>query len=121
MSLKTNTIEALTGETFNVAELSTFGGGGQVWKDALNNDVDGQGKRVSNVEYTNNTQKPIIIMLSGTVGITANEYYYINGMQGILVYTSASNSLFSLSVVIQPGGTFKIDATINSWFELRDK
>lgn len=90
-------------------------GVGQSWVNYISNSVGTA--RQSNVEYTNDTGKPIMVFATPTIG--GNTGIWVGGVQ--LAYTAGGNQQNWISFIVPAGNTYKIQANsgIAYWSELR--
>ena len=97
------------GTTWASATPVTGIGDGQTWQDVT-------ASRSTNTTYTNNTGKPIMVMLriiTGGAGATV-------GGVTIMDFSSANlNTATNGNFIVPTGATYSVTGSINKWFELR--
>ena len=93
-------------------------GVGQTWQDVT-------GSRGSGVTYTNNTGKPIFIIVSITGDATYNANIAVDGVVacGIALNVASTGDITNLFAIVPNGSTYlatlNSSPTINDWKELR--
>lgn len=90
-------------------------GVGQSWVNYISNSVGTA--RQSNVEYTNDTGKPIMVFATPAIG--GNTGIWVGGVT--LAYVNGGNQQNWISFIVPAGNTYKIQANsgIAYWSELR--
>jgi hypothetical protein len=87
-------------------------GVGQTWQDVT-------GSRAAGTTYTNDTQKPIMVIVTRSVSGNFTAYFTVNGID--LIWSHAGNSIGiadAFSIIIPVGSTYKCN-TFSTWAELR--
>ena len=87
-------------------------GVGQTWQDVT-------GSRAAGITYTNDTQKPIMVIVTRNVAQNFTAYFTVNGID--LIWSHAGNSIGiadAFSIIIPVGSTYKCN-TFSTWAELR--
>lgn len=87
-------------------------GVGQTWQDVT-------GSRAAGITYTNDTQKPIMVIVTRNVAQNFTAYFTVNGID--LIWSHAGNSVGiadAFSIIIPVGSTYKCN-TFSTWAELR--
>ncbi len=74
-----------------------------------------QPTRASNTNYTNNTGRPIMVVINKSGNGVA--YIIVDGLN--VIRYNANNNDFPLTVIIPNGSTYSFTGIITSWFELR--
>ena len=86
-------------------------GVGQTWQNVIS-------ERSANVTYTNDTGRPIMVMISDYG--TASVYLQINGDNAVIVHQSNTyGGTSGISAVIPNGDTYLFTAGASTWWELR--
>ena len=87
-------------------------GVGQTWQDVT-------GSRAAGITYTNDTQKPIMVIVARSVSGNFTAYFTVNGID--LIWSHGGNSIGiadAFSIIIPVGSTYKCN-TFSTWAELR--
>ena len=87
-------------------------GVGQTWQDVT-------GSRAAGTTYTNDTQKPIMVIVTRNVAQNFTAYFTVSGID--LIWSHAGNSIGiadAFSIIIPVGSTYKCN-TFSTWAELR--
>ena len=87
-------------------------GVGQTWQDVT-------GSRAAGITYTNDTQKPIMVIVTRSVSGNFTAYFTVNGID--LIWSLGGNSIGiadAFSIIIPVGSTYKCN-TFSTWAELR--
>ena len=113
LALKADTsyVNTQLGFKANTADLKEIGVG-QTWQDVTRS-------RSAGVTYTNNTQKPIMVIVTRGVARGFTAYFTVNGID--LIWSHAGTSIGiadAFSIIIPVGATYKCD-TFSTWAELR--
>ena len=98
----------------NVATIaqSTDLGVGQTWQDVTSS-------RSAGVTYTNNTQKPIVVIVTRTVAQNFTAYFTVNGIDIMWSHAGSQVGIAdAFSIIIPVGSTYKCN-TFSTWSELR--
>ena len=109
---KSNVSAAVTPSNTATIAQSTDLGVGQSWQDVT-------GSRAVGITYTNDTQKPIMVIVTRSVSGNFTAYFTVNGID--LIWSHAGNSIGiadAFSIIIPVGSTYKCN-TFSTWAELR--
>lgn len=81
----------------------------QIWRNVTSS-------RANNTTYTNSTGKPIMVSVNCTTGNSGATFY----IDGYAVSTQGGdlNCSFTFTLIVFPGGTYKVSNSMNSWWEL---
>ena len=74
----------------------------QSWSDVTSS-------RDTNITYTNTTDKPIMVMISGEPRIEGDLFIFVNGVK-IFTQELDASSVTSLSFIVPPGAIYKAEA-----------
>ena len=74
----------------------------QTWQDVTS-------KRDTNITYTNTTEKPIMVMISGEPRIEGDLFIFVNGAK-IFTQELDATSVTSLSFIVPPKATYRAEA-----------
>lgn len=109
---KDNVMAAATPSNTATIAQSTDLGVGQTWQDVT-------ASRSAGVTYTNNTQKPIMVIVARWVGQNFTAYFTVNGIDLIWGHAAGSTGIAdAFSIIIPVGTTYKCN-TFSTWAELR--
>lgn len=85
---------------------------GQTWQDVT-------GSRSAGVTYTNNTQKPIMVIVTRNVAQNFTAYFTVNDIDLIWGHAAGSTGIAdAFSIIIPVGSTYKCNI-FSTWAELR--
>lgn len=106
------TAPAPTGE--NLVPQSKVTGLNQTWQLVT-------GSRVSGTLYTNNTGKPIHVMVDTASAGAGSTFNLTSEVDGVVIQTAVNDYQVGTSFIVPPGSTYRVTATgaINRWAELR--
>ena len=109
---KTNVSAAISPSDAATIAQSTDLGVGQTWQDVTASRVSGQ-------TYTNNTQKPIMVIVTRNVAQNFTAYFTVNGIDLIWGHAAGSTGIADAFSIIIPVGTAYKCNTFSTWAELR--
>ena len=114
----TSTTQALTAaqgkvlkDTLDNTAASSLGVG-QTWQDVTSS-------RTAGVTYANNTQKPIMVIVTRSVDLNFTAYFTVNDIDLIWSHAGSQTGIAdAFSIIIPVGATYKCN-TFSKWAELR--
>lgn len=122
--IKTNVIESLDGtKAVNVKDIATTSGGGLGLGMSGETWVDETANRLKNVEYTNDTGKPImVICVIYTCNSGCTAIVTVGGKEILATNGKYSSGNIDVSFIVPAGETYKYSGTSSNarkWYELK--